>query len=336
MKKLTLIASSALLATSVFAGEIKVNGRFNYLHTDSKTNSASKVTAGNYTVDYLKVKNTAKFNDTTSGEVSLNLRAKNDTDAATRSFNNFVDTAVLSKAFGSFTVIAGKQPVLIGGRENDYSGRDIYTTSVFRSAVPYNQVGLTAQYSFMGHDFYIQHQENSDIASTTDKKITGVAFFGNLMDGMIKPILSYHKKASGSIANKDDKLMAAGVQFNHSNLTAEFDYLTHEQAIATGSAPKLTSMVFHVAYTHDMFAPFAKYIMETGKDSYAIGTVVDGTKNERTAFELGLNVVPNKDEDFRYHVVYSSSEKKEKTGGTDKVKENTLYAGLAFGLNILK
>lgn len=344
MKKITLVAMSALIASSAFALDTKMDlkGRFDYLNSSTQTNGGTKVTAGNYSPNTLKLKSAAKFNETTSAELTLDF-TQDHAAGATRSLSDMVDVAAVTKSLGrGFTAIVGKQPVLVGGRENDYASRDMYSKSLFSTALFYNQVGLTAQYDIADQSFYAQHLENAGTAGTTvqkDSKIAGLAYYGTFLNGMIAPILSYHKAATDR-GNKSDIYTAAGVKFTHGLIIAEVDYLMLSKEQTAGTLDqRLSSVVAHLRYNHEMYKPFFKYIMETGKNAYDMGDSVGGagvSKSERTAYELGLEVVPNKDEDMRYHVVYSSSEKKEKTGGTDKFKEDKIFAGLAFAFNILK
>jgi hypothetical protein len=349
MKKLTVLAALAI-SGSAFAMDTHMDlmGRFDYLHTETKTNGANKTTAGNYSPNYLRWKTTAKFNETTTAELNLDLAADH-AAATTRTLSGMVDVAAVTKVLGGgFSAIIGKQPVLVGGRENDYKSRDVYTTSLFNDAISDNQIGLTAAYNVMGQDFYLQHVESTGATALTDKKITGLAYYGNFMNGMLSPIVSYHKVGTDTSA-KYDIMTTVGVKYTMGAIVAEFDYLMLKKEQVGTADQKLNSMVAHVRYNMGMYNPFAKYIMETGKDAFAMetGTTTkttraggpNVTKSERTAWELGLEVVPNKDEDMRYHVVYSSSKMEDKTrttGANQKFEDTRLYAGVAFGFNILK
>lgn len=352
MKKLAVLASFAL-ASSAFAMDTTMNlkGRFDYLRSETETKSGAgvttKSTSGQYQPSYLRWATGAKFNDTTSLKLTLDFTDSEDNN--TNGLSNFTDEAFMTKSLGNgLSVMIGKQAVLVGGRENDISSRDIYAVSAFNDSISGNLTGLTVGYNVAGQDFYIQHLEGENTV-LTDKKVTGVAWYGNLMNDMIKPIVSYHKEGTDK-SGSYNTLTAVGAQVNWNMITFEGDYLmrTNEKGgTDTNGAvqdAEVTSMVFHARYNHDMYRPFVKYIMDDAEGSYSLGANFGGAvESERTVMELGLEIVPNKDEDFRYHVVYSASETEEtrRTVATaaesmENKEDTKIYAGVAFGMNILK
>ena len=82
--------------------------------------------------------------------------------------------------------------------------------------------------------------------------------------------------------------------------------------------------------------------MEDAEGSYDLRAGFNGAvESERTVMELGLEIVPNKDEDFRYHIVYSAAETEEtrRTAATagqsmENKEETKIFAGVKFGLNL--
>ena len=357
MKKLAVLAAIATVA-SANAGELKLKGRFDYQSTEEKTKVdtvSTKETSGVYSVDYLRLAGSTKLGETLSGKVVLDLTDSNDATKVD-GLTKLVDEAFITKSFGmGLSAMVGKQAVLVGGRENDWSSRDVYTVSQFNDAIPGNATGLSVGYEVAGQSFYLQHLE-ANTTDLTDKKITGVAWYGNFMDGMISPIVSYHKVGTDRAGNYDT-FLAVGSQFAWNSIVAEVDYLmlTQEDGGLNAAGTKAAdvehnAMVFHVKYNHENFRPFAKFIMETTEGNNAkldendanstINGDLDVTETKNTAFELGLEYVPNKDEDFRYHVVYTNGtyeSDKGRTGYTKFEKETTtIYAGLAFGMDLLK
>lgn len=339
--KLKLLLASAFLATSAMAAvesESTVIARFDYVNTATETTGTPEVTSGQMQTNFLSWKNTAKFNDTITGELTLDFTDSDAADAAANeSLGNFVDTAFITKAFGpGFTATIGKQAVLVGGRENDWSDADLYLTSSFNSGVPDNLVGLTLGYTVAEQTFYVQHLEGTT-ATFVDKKVSGVAWYGNLMNNMINPIVSYHK--IGTVRQGQyDILTAAGLQFNMNMFLVEADYLMRSNErgglSATGGVvdAELKSMVAHVRYNHENFRPFVKYIKEDGEGSFNLGGTT--AEQERSAMEAGLEYVPNKDEAMRYHVVYNSAKAENSTGAAREVETKTIFAGVKFALSL--
>lgn len=236
------------------------------------------------------------------------------------------------------SVLLGKQAVMTGGRENDYSSRDLYLASRFSDQIADNITGISAGYTMAGQNVYLQYLQQTDAKKNplTDKKVIGAAYYGTFMNKMIMPIISYHKQGTNRIGAYDN-FASAGVRLMVANLMVEADYLMlkQEKLSALGDA-EVKSIVAHVRYTYDSFQPFAKFIKEDGKKGFD-GLVTGANESERTAWEAGLEYVPNKDEDMRYHVVYNNSESKLKSPApTKKVEEQKIYAGIAFNYNILK
>lgn len=337
MKSLTILAIAALTSTSALALDtaIGLKGRFDYIHTETETTPGSKTSSGILTPSYLKLVTDSKINDTTNAKLTLNFQQNSTLD---NNVQNLVDEAYITKKAGDFSVIIGKQSVLTGGRENDYSGSDIYLYSRFLETFGYYFTGVSAGYTQFGQNFYLQYLEQSDSTSTplTDKKVIGAAYYGDLLDKKIMPIISYHKFGT-SRAGSYNNVLSVGLRFNIEKFLIEGDYLVNElEKLSAEGDAKITSVVTHVRYIFDQgFQPFAKFITEKGKKGFT-GIVSGSSESERKAFEVGLEYFPSKDEDFRYHVVYNNSDSKQTSPSTTKVEEQKLYAGIMFNYNLLK
>lgn len=338
MKVLTILAAIAVTSSSAMALDtvMGLKGRFDYRRIETEVGN-TEVSNSRFRTSFLRLVTEAKLNDTTKAKLTLDL-----TDSDTTRDNNlsdFVDEAFITKAMGPLSVMVGKQPVMTGGRENDYSSRDVYLTSTFFAVnTNSNVTGVSAGYSMAGQNLYLQYlqQEDTKAAPLTDKKIVGAAYYGEFMDKMLMPIVSYHQIGTNRPGN-NDTMMSAGLRLNVANFMVEADYLMLEQErLTTAGDAELESMVFHVRMSHENFQPFAKYIIEDGKKGYG-GIIAGASESERTAWEVGLEYVPNKDEDFRYHVVYNNAEAERKSPApTAKVETQTIFAGVAFNYNILK
>ena len=355
MKVLSIIAAVALASSSAMAVEtvVGVKGRFDYVRTENKNKTTNvKTKSGEMTTSFLRLVTDSKINDTVSVKLTLDF-APVDTSTATRAdsgVSQMVDEAFLTKDFGhGIKAMVGKHAIMTGGRENDYSSRDLYFTSEYKRVTPENLTGLSLGYSMAGQNVYVQYLEqkasDSSTPSFTDKKVLGAAYYGSFMDGMIAPIVSYHKYGTNRLGAYNIATSAGLRLVPMKAILIEADWLQMEQekngtavAGASNKDAKLTSVVAHVRYMHENFQPFFKYIMDKGTNSYSgIPGAAAGEKTKRNAWELGLEYVPNKDEDMRYHVVYNSAtSEKETPSPVAKVEEKKIYAGIAFNYNILK
>ena len=336
MKALTILATFALTTGSAMALDtvMDVKGRFDYIHSESETTPGTETSSGILTTSYLRLVTAAQVNPTTKLKLVLDFQPTSTVD---NGLSNTVDEASLTKTINNFSVIIGKQFVLTGGRENDYSGRDIYLYSEFSDTVTDNLTGVSAGYTFAAQNLYLQYLQQTDSAKNplSDKKVIGAAFYGDFLDKMIMPIISYHKLGTNRPGAYDIQT-AVGLRFNIQNFIVEADYLMFEQEKMSNGDRELTSIVGHLRYVHENFQPFVKYIKDDGKKGYA-GIISGAEKSERTSFEVGLEYVPNKDEDMRYHVVYDNMKSEKKSPApTSEVKEQKIYAGVAFNFNILK
>ena len=340
--------------TSLAQGALSVQGRFDYKRLETKTTTAATATttstlkdsSGEYEVNLARILTSGKINESLTFDMELDL--KQASGATGGAVTDFVDSMVLTKKVGeNFSVKLGKQDPLLGGFEWAQADSDVYAVSTFYTDGAPNSVGLSAHYSMLGHTLSLAHLEtaaNSGTSnSTTDKKVTGALLAGSCMDGMIGTRFSHHQV--GAAAGRTD-LTSLGLQFVKDMFVVQLDYSMATKknqgtndAAATADA-KLNTMLAHVRYNHDNYKPFVKYIMEKSEGSYALTNDVAGAESERTVIEAGLEYSPSKDEDMRYHLVYSMAETKQKTGTTGttargKIENDTILAGVKFGFNLL-
>lgn len=339
MKAMTIAAALAL-STGAMAADttMTLEGRFNYESTEEK-NAGVKTTSGTMSGDFLRLGIGTRLNETVTGKLVLDVLGDSVNSGTNNGFNKFVNEFSLTKSFGVFSASIGKMEIGTGGRQSDVSARDQYLNSTWDKTFVTKHTGVAVDYAVMGVKLNAQYLQqdasnaNSQGAST-DKRIMGLKADASLMDGMITPVASYH------ITQGDNKttLIAVGTGVNVAGVAFSADYLMakSEDYAAQGTDGKLNTMVFEAGYQIQNFKPFAKYIMETAKNSDVFYT--NGSqKAERTAWELGVEFKPVMEEDMRAHLVYSSGETKDKASTNyGKIEETTILAGVAFGFDLLK
>lgn len=355
MKYLSSVAvMAAIISTSVFAGDHTINavGRTALVYKDN--DSTTTANSSSFNMDYLRTTFAGVVQPSVKYYLTVDLLGATSNDAVDGTAT-LIDEAFVSKTFSFGTTASiGKKAVLIGGREYDYLNFDRYTTSAFYTAAPANQVGLSLAHEIAGQTFMAQYfngNKNNAKATTVNAQSQfgySVGWNGNLLEGMIKPIVAYTVVPEGASAastagstsrvNKgEDTYLGAGLQFNlPMSLVVEADYnlLTEKDAAGTVSAKKdlkTTSLVALVRYAGERFAPFAKLISDTNKTS----STKTGTK---TAYDLGVEFKEAKEDMLRYHVVYSGSTVKTglDTATTTKHSPKSILVGLKFDAAILK
>ncbi len=181
MKALTIVAALALTSGSAMALDtvMGLKGRFDYAHTESETNpGGAKDSSGKLTTSFLRLVTEGKINETVTAKLTLDFQEAD--SANDNGLTNLVDEAYLTKTFGyGFSAIVGKQAVLTGGHENEYSSRDLYATSVHNDSISDNLTGLTVGYAVAEQNIYLQYLQQTDAtqgAAFTDKKVVGAAY----------------------------------------------------------------------------------------------------------------------------------------------------------------
>jgi len=355
MRKLTILAATAtIISANTFAGDHTINavGRTGWVYKDNDVKKTEKVSSSSFNIDYLKTTFAGTVNPSVTYFLAVDLLGETSSPPdAVDGTSSLVDEAFITKTFSPGTTFTfGKKAVLIGGREYDYSDYDRYTNSVFFDATPGTQVGATLSHDFAGQTLMAQYFNGNKLHGTAvnaqSKFGYALAWYGNIANGLIKPIVGYTvtPEASGTptttsvlrLNKGDDTFLSAGLQFNlPRNLTLETDYdvLTEKDATGTVAAKKdlkTTSLVAILTYTSDRFSPFVKWISDENKN----GSTKTGT---RSAYDVGLEFKEGKDDMVRYHVVYSGSTVKTGINTTEvKSSPSSIMVGLKFDAAILK
>lgn len=351
MRLLSTVAMIAtILAASAMAGEHTINaaGRTGWKYQDNDAAAVSN--SSSFNMDYLRTTLAGAVSPGVAYYLTVDLlgTTTNDTVDGT---STLIDEAFVTRTFSTATSITlGKKAVLIGGREYDYLNLDRYSLSGFYNATPANQVGITVAQEYAGNNFIAQYfngnKENGQAGTNAQSKFGyALGWYGNIFDGMIKPIVAYSvvPEAAGTsttgaarVNKGDDAYIGAGLQYNlPMGLTIEADYLLLTEKDAAGSVTakqdlKTTSIVGLVRYSTDRFAPFVKFISDTNK--------LESTKTgSRIAYDVGLEFKETKDDMLRYHLVYSGSTVKTGINTTTvKTSPSSVLVGLIFDAAILK
>ena len=159
MKKISLLAITALLAANVFAGDHTLNlvSRDQWKYADNKPTASGIKSYSDFRINYLKLKGGGKLNEQTTYNFAFNVLSANATKDTTNNSSDFVDMAFMTVTLipgTSFQI--GKVGVLVGGREFDYSVADLYSYSAFANATPGGEVGLTFSQDFMDKIFKLK------------------------------------------------------------------------------------------------------------------------------------------------------------------------------------
>ncbi|MBC7427580.1 MAG: hypothetical protein H7336_03145, partial [Bacteriovorax sp.] len=179
----------------------------------------------------------------------------------------------------------------------------------------------------------------------------GAYYNGKFLDGLVQPTLGYTRfgvvtetgsaTAGANGPSASNNLIAAGIRSEFAGFVVDADWKQYKKdntvtnsTAATTTADKTSSIYANVAYAWDMFVPFVNYIHDkydrTGDNTATVGDY------KRDALSVGVQIRPYKDNNFRYHVAYTSDVRKNEllagTAADTKVKANMIVAGIKFDL----
>jgi hypothetical protein len=355
MKNLNAVLMIAtLFSLSAFAGEHTINavGRAGLAYKNNDVKKTGTPSSSSFNFDYLRTTFAGSVTPSVKYLLTTDFLAANGTTDSVDGTSAFIDEAYLTKSFlTSTSLIFGKKAVLVGGREYDYLNFDRYSLSGFFNQTPANQVGVTLNHEIAGQTFMLQYFNGNKTNGTTSNAQSkfgySVGWYGNIMDGMIKPIVAYTVVPEAALATTStgsadrvnagsDNFLSAGLQFNLPMgliIEADYDLLTEADAAGTATDKKdykITSIVGLIKYSTDSFSPFVKVISDTTK--------LDTTKTaSKMVYDLGLEYKESKDDMIRYHVVYSGSTVKTGINTTEvKSSPSSILVGLKFDAAILK
>ena len=358
MRKLSTVAMfTTLLSMNAFAGDqtINIQGRTGWKYADNDVKKTQVLSSSSFSVDFLRTTFAGVVTPSVNYYLQTNLLPASTTADVTDATSDLIFEAYITKTFSFGTALTvGKRAVLVGGREFDYVQYDNYTTSAFYDATPANQVGATLSHEIAGQTVMAQLMNgnkddgkkdvNEKSVNAQSKLGYALAWYGNISNGMIKPIVAYTVIPQGKGTGDDrkfkgnDAYMSAGLQFNlPAGLTVETDYdlLTLKNATTGADTTvkadkKIASMVALVKYDAGAFAPFARFVSDT-KESNSVKTYT------RTAYDLGVEFKEAKNDMIRYEIVYSASTVKTDMDTTEvKSSPSSILVGLKFDAAVLK
>jgi len=346
MKKFFAFAIMTLLTTAAHAGSLNLDFRFDYLSegfNDDATTAAGLTTApgvnnSRFTVQTARLDYKGKLNEETWYRVRARFAAK-DQGAMNKGdqTNTTLDYAYIANKTGDLTLTVGKFNSDIGGYEGTTSGPDLYFLSGAYGGSKYLGTGGTVFGVLNGFSnlIYVSGVKlgytmgDNEIAlsvadtngavgrSTTvdtlsvggtpanTSMLTGLTYKGSFDNKAIGVMAGYFtenlaKDTSATYTN-------VGVQYKMNQWLAQFDYILNSTKYAvTTFTPedKLTSMVLKVAYDindlSDVQLKFATDEEALGANAAAAAT------NKFTSYGLAYEWKAKKDDNFRYHLAYTS------------------------------
>jgi hypothetical protein len=234
------------------------------------------------------------------------------------------------------------------GRESFISSTDLYLTSdsakAYKDNIGEYRFGAGATFTFAETNKLTLAVSNPNNAVTDTAGETknnslayGVHYSSVLLNKAFQPLLSYtlaaqDPDAQGTNTQKADyTMMAAGFRSEAvENLIIDADWKQFEREKKTVTAVaadgKTSSIFANVSYNINEFSPFVQYVNDKFKGELATLNA-DYKKN---SFAVGTGWKPFADVNFRYHILYTNSNKKfdSASAANSKITDNKITFGI--------
>lgn len=195
------IALVSAVAVQAFADDYPKHSFGLYWRSDLQINSSDDKADKNDEEDSMKFANnttrlnfTGPLDDMTSYRVRFRLGRTGDASNDIENHSSQVDYAYIDrKIMGDHKIRMGKFFFHgSGGREGDYAGQDVYLYSLAGQATTAYRLGVGFMPSIAGQNFVLSVVNGADLGEKNHSQLGyGAAWWGNIADGMVQPIVSY-------------------------------------------------------------------------------------------------------------------------------------------------
>ena len=269
--------------------------------------------------------------------------------------SSFFDLAFVAHKFTpELELTAGKTKSILGGWSGFYDPQDAYNyyNKAFLEMVVLNMSYLTGavlKYDSNGQFVRLQVADVGNSSTVNGGTIpnnagtfVGANYRGKFMGDSLQPNLGYGTETiqnqTGSTANKVATFMNASLKYTIPVVDVEADYLANSYADLTtvGQTDSTNTLYVLARYKMDGMKPFAAYEMSTQNVNK---TATQKQVVKTNAFQLGVEYYPKKDENFRYHLVYTNSAGNTDLGtgaATTNQAQQQIVAGIRFAADLLK
>ncbi len=351
--------------------KIVIDGRVDNLsqnyNDDATSPAGTRPTNSTFRIQSLRVDFTGKIGEETAYRVRMSPPNLPNTAATTSvvgypfaadNLSNFLDYAYIQRTLSEGLLLTvGKQWSGAAGWVGYYDLSDVYMyPKAFLETIGNGMIyttGVGLRYDFAGQKVLFSVTDPG--AGSTDtgtaagnannaRQAVGGRWLGKFMDGVLNPTLSYlsegRQNQTASTKGLTNTYMSAGVKYTIPVIDVDADYIANSYADKTtaGQTDTTTSIMLLARYKMDDkgLKAFLGYenSNQTTNTSATVSKVV-----KTSAYQLGVEYYPKKDEDFRYHVVYTVA-----NGNTDlgtgaastNQAQNQIIAGIRFKSDLLK
>lgn len=338
-----IFANLALMLVGSFAWAGSWNYDFRGDMTSTTYNDAAKTASSgqdNYKFNLQTLKVDGKGEIEKSIKYRLRFRFDKAVSITSRdSTSDMVDLAFVSHSpTENLWLTVGKFGSDLGGFDNVASGANKYFETLYYDSITKYYTGAKVTYMLDDHEFNI-HTANLDSDSTgtggkfnQGRTYLAAVFKGSFLEKSLLPMLTYHTSNPQGSGDKKNTHIAFGVKYQQPAFYAMADYLmsTKKDDTTVGKEDTMNTVVLEAQYKDWIIMPKFKGELTNAKTFPA---AVE-SKVATTTLSLALEYQPEKDQEFRYHVAYTTRNTKPES--SDARVTNTLLAGMRLSADFLK
>ncbi len=327
--KIKLIALAFVFTQYSYADSLTLDGRFDYIGSYFDKESDRSSYSGFQMTD-MRVDLKGAYKERYSYRLRYNFRKSPDNDSYDNTPKGLEYAYVMTRLYDGLSLAIGKVAVLIGGTEYDYLSSHIYQYSLVGDGFPVFETGATVSYDFLGQSIQLQ-VINSD--KTVDEEgnraqksqAVGAVWYGSFLNGSIKPIFGYSEFALAG--DNSDKHLAMGIKLTAVNSVLDIDRLQTTK-VRSNNDTRNVSSILQIKSLIGKFEPLAKVFLD---QSY----LDDELQFKAVGFDAALQYYPDTKDNIRYHIVYSSYNKKPESQGSVDTNDYQVLVGTYFNIPVM-
>ena len=341
-KRTVLFSAVALLSTSAFAADTTYpTFKFGLimrgdLVQNSSDSTGKNVATKNFSVGNVRINLSGMLDENTDYRVRYRL-SKDSTGTGTNTdhVTSSTDYAYITHKLDADTKVRlGKFFATgVSGREGDYGGQDVYLYSLVGDNTSAYETGAGVYHNIGDQQIVLSVFNATNKAADNQNSLgAGISWYGNLSNGMVKPIAGFAYK-SGVNGGDATTYYGAGARVTQGNMYVEGDLLGMKVGNGSGYADDqtMTSLVLNarMMLMGGKVQPIAKVFFDKSKQDSS-----KANQYKRQGISLAAEYYPNhggNGVDWRVHVAVNHVHKKfDDSGYAPKENDTTLLTGFDF------
>lgn len=355
-----------------------IDGRLDYLtqmYNDDNSVLGQRPTNTVFVVPSVRADFKGKLGEETKYRMRLNLPKNASTTGSDDNLTRYTDYLYVERNFAqNFSAIFGKQNNQSGGWVRILDPNDVYYyPQAVQDLVDQNlfyTTGVGVNYEVAGQFFNV-NVTSPDTVTTVGTATNGTnndggsvdpstlkannarpafafRWFGKFLGETLQPTAGYmtfgrqNQVGQAGPRNEQDSLLSVGLKYTIPVLDIEADYLANKYTDHTVSGMDDSVVSYYILARYKLadlgLKPFVTYEYSDRKLGQTSAPTLT-RENKYNTYQVGIEYYPNKDENFRYHLVYANQSVGNDLGnnaGSISQNQQQIIAGVRFKADMLK